>query len=220
MATEVKIVLDAVNEASGVIKQVDTDLKKLGTTAGESGTNLRKFGSTFNKDLIAGFQKGTATTKDFGDQLLKAGDSAGLSSTQISKMAGATGFFTDQQQLAGRSMALVAGKAEELAAAVARGDITTRQAGKAFSEYAKAQEVAAKQSQTMMDRVKGMIPMFTAVAAGLVGVGIAAKKAFDWGKEGATIAQTQESFDRLLASLTGARGIVVVPGLRTSQQSK
>jgi len=58
---------------------VKLGLEKSGFDKGikETQGSVQKFSTTFNKDFIGGLTKGTVTTKDFGNQLLKAADQAG-----------------------------------------------------------------------------------------------------------------------------------------------
>ncbi|MHC4334124.1 MAG: hypothetical protein ACYSUV_10295 [Planctomycetota bacterium] len=184
---------------------VSADTKGLEKGLSKSTSSLKKFSSNFNKDFIGGMTKGTATTKDFGAQLLRAGDQAGLGTSQISKMAGATGIFTDKQLLAGTASAKMAEKAQALTAAVKSGTMTTRQAGKEFGKLADEQKVLADSTKSTKDKFMDMGKSMLQTAAIVGGVGFAVyqagKQIYEVGKRGAMVTQTADSFEYLSTKL-------------------
>ncbi|MHC4753486.1 MAG: hypothetical protein ACYTFW_26950, partial [Planctomycetota bacterium] len=130
----------------------------------KSQASLKKYSTTFNKDFIGGLTKGTATTKDFGAQLLRAADQAGLGTGEINRMASASGLFSKQQLAAGKASAVMAAKAKEVTQAVKDGTIGSKEAAKQFGELAKEQQVVSK---TSTDLIKDF-GKFALVAGGAV----------------------------------------------------
>lgn len=191
---EIILNLDS-RQATSELKKFDKELNGVNNTSKKSASSFNKLDTTFNKDFLAGLTRGTATTKDFGAQLLQIGDQAGLSTTEMRKMAGATGFFTDQQLLAGKASADVAQKAKSVIDALGKGEITTREAGKEFEKFAKAQEVTATTSQKLTDNLFKFGAIAVGAAAGAVKVGQAL---YDLGRRGAVVDQTEQSFEGLL----------------------
>lgn len=167
-------------------------------------SSASKFSTTFNDVFIAGMNQGSATLQDFGQILMQTASTMGLGTGQLSRMAQATGIWTDQQVLAGRAAANVAAKAQELAGAVARGEMTAREAGQAFREYAESQVVAASSGQQFADVVAAVTGVVAKMAAAAAVTGAALKQAFDLGEQGAEVLQVEASFNTLLQTLGGA----------------
>src|SRR5512138_3624134 len=99
--------------------------------------------TAFTSDFRGALTSGVANMKTFGASLLDQAEKAGLSTREIQRMTGATGMWTDTQMRAARASASVAAKAQELSQAVANGEMTARQAGIAFKQYAASQEIAS-----------------------------------------------------------------------------
>ena len=68
----------------------------------------------------------------------------------------------------------------------------------------KATDQASKQLKSTESSLDGFAKSASAAAAGAVAIGVAYKKAFDLGREGAQIAQTNESFSLLLEKVGAA----------------
>src|SRR3990172_7697291 len=131
-------------------------LQETHASLAQTSANIKKLDSTFNQTFISGLNKGSASMRDFGMSLVDAADKAGLGTSQIAKMASATGIFSEAQIVAGRASAATAAKADQLARAVAGGEMTTRQAGKAFREFANTQDALVKSTQGSMRSLDGL----------------------------------------------------------------
>jgi len=175
--------------------------KNLSSTSG----SLKKFSTDFNKDFIEGLSKGTTTTKEFGNQLLTAAKQAGLGTSEIRKMAVATGFYTDKQILAADSSANVAKKAQEVSQAIAKGEMTTREGAKAFADYVKEEQKLAESSMSTSDKLKSLggdlLKMGTIAGGAIAGVVALGKALYELGGRGAIVTQTTESFEYLSKKL-------------------
>lgn len=157
---------------------------------------LTQNGTSFTA-FAANLKKGNATLADFNDLLLDAAKNSGMSASQLSRMVGATGQYTDRQQLAAHATKQVAEKARELTAAVQAGTMTTREAGRAFAEFAAGQQVTGKSIGEVVFSLKNM-----AIAAAAAGVAMRGAMAlFNLGKSGAEIELLNGKFDRLAASI-------------------
>ena len=130
-------------------KEVEDALKK----AEEA---VKKAARAYSKDYMEGLNRGTIGTKDFQSQLMASAATMGLSTKEISRMAGASGLYTEQQLKAAEASKNVAKKADELTKAVASGKMTAQEAGKQFAAYAKTQEVVAASSDKLTDKTKGL----------------------------------------------------------------
>jgi hypothetical protein len=193
--SDVRIRILTEDEATAKLAQIDSQ--------------LGKFSTKYNQDFARGLDKGTASTRDFGRALVDAADKAGLGTSQISRMASATGFFTKEQLAAGQASANVARKAEELAQAVQKGSMTTREAGAAFREYAKEQEVAGSKSANFAASLRTVMITLTAVTAGLAIAGALFKKALDFAAEGAQLERLQTAGQNLARGLGGDYDLII-----------
>lgn len=167
----------------------------------ETASQLGKFNTKFTGDFVGGLQRGSAGLDIFGGQLLAAAQKAEIGTTDISRMARATGFYTDKQVLAARASAMGAQKADELAAAVQRGEISTREAGRQMGEFARQNMIAADSTSRVISSVTAIAKGVAIAGAAFAAVGFAAKKAFDVIKEGAELEYARERYDRLASSI-------------------
>ena len=127
-------------------REVENELKKVEEAA-------KKAARAYSKDYVEGLNRGSMGTKDFQTQLMASAETMGLSTKEISRMAGASGLYTEQQLKAGEASRNVAKKADELTKAVASGKITAQEAGKQFAAYAKTQEVVAAETSKSVDQL-------------------------------------------------------------------
>jgi hypothetical protein len=185
------------------------------TKAGLTNTasDLRRFNTQFNDAFIGGISRGTITLQDFGGELLRAADKAGLGTGQIERIASATGIFSEEQLAAGRASDALARRSRELTQAVQRGELTTREAGRAFRTFANEQLVAVKSTQSLGTRLQGLLPKIALLTTGVVGFGIVAKTAFDFAKQGAQLEYAELRFNRLASSI-GTTGDALEKDLR------
>jgi hypothetical protein len=130
----------------GFAREVEAELKKVEEAA-------KKAARAYSKDYVDGLNRGSMGTKDFQSQLMASAETMGLSTKEISRMAGASGLYTEQQLKAAEASRNVAKKADELTKAVASGKITAQEAGKQFAAYAKTQEVVAAKTSKSVDQL-------------------------------------------------------------------
>jgi len=76
-------------------------------------------------------------------------------------------------------------------------------------------EKGLKESKTKLQGVESAIANVVKVGAGIIGVGVAMKQAFDFGKEGASLEYAAGKFDRL-ADAAGSTGDVLLGKLRAA----
>jgi hypothetical protein len=187
-------------------KAVDSFLGAL--KSGESGTNAfsnaLSGGRVSLSSLVSSLKSGEGDMKAYTNQLLAAGKAAGLSERSLSRMASATGAFSKEQINAAWVSSAMTKKAEELARAVSQGAMTSREAGKAFADYAKQIGATGSQMSSMMAIFSKATAVLGGVAAAAGIVGTALKEAFDLGKQGAVVIQTKESWDQLLRTVGAA----------------
>lgn len=206
MTISENIVLTARNQAKGAFGELDRDVRQ---AIGSMG----KFNTSGNQAFISGLQKSNASLGNFGTMLVDAADKAGLGTSEIAKMAGATGIFSEQQILAARASGAMATKASELAVAVSKGEMTTRTAGRAFREFADETMSAANASGVSAQSLAGLASKAALAATVVATAGIALKKGFDFGREGAQLDLTRDRFDRLAQSI-GTTSDVLLTRLR------
>jgi hypothetical protein len=130
----------------GFAREVEAELKKVEEAA-------KKAARAYSKDYVEGLNRGSMGTKDFQSQLMASAETMGLSTKEISRMAGASGLYTEQQLKAAEASRNVAKKADELTKAVASGKMTAQEAGKQFAAYAKTQEVVAAKTSKSVDQL-------------------------------------------------------------------
>ncbi len=109
---------------------------------------------------------------------------------------------------AGIRQAALKAKQEQLARAVARGNLTVDQAADKYRNFANnlgtagtEADKAGKKVVTFKDSIGTLATGIVGATGAIVAMGVAAKKAFDLAKEGAQITQLGESFDRMNASV-------------------
>jgi hypothetical protein len=131
---------------------------------------------------------------------------------KVSKALDGLGTSADK---AGIKAAALNRKQSQLAKQVAKGNLTVDQASAKYRKFAdslgntgRAADGGGKQVASFGDQLKNA-GKFAAIAVGsVVAFGVAAKKAFDLGKEGAQIAQLEESFNRMNASVFKTPGLL------------
>lgn len=171
-----------------------------------------KFSSQFTGQFRAALSRGSASMTDFAEQLLDAGENAGLSTREIAKLAAGTGVFSSTQLAAAASTRTMAAKASELANAVKSGAMTTREASAAWKQFAATQVVvgqsAAGGAQTLQNLAgaAGKIAMVLGPAAVAA---TALKMAVDFSQEGAQFARLQTAGQQLAAGLGASFGEIV-----------
>ena len=80
----------------------------------------------------------------------------------------------------------------------------SKDASKMGDSIEKANKKSKRSGADLIKSLKGAAVAAGAVTAGFIAVGVAAKKAFEFGKEGAAVRQTTESFDMLLEKVGAA----------------
>src|SRR4030066_367235 len=83
-------------------------LKKSEKATQDSADVVKRAASAYNTDYVQGLNRGIAGNKEFSAQLIASADKMGLSTSQINRMAGATGMYSDQERLAAQSTANMA----------------------------------------------------------------------------------------------------------------
>lgn len=184
------IILNYIKKGTGdteAIKSLDklnTSYEKIQDSSGNTEKNTLKLSDAFKKSnasitsYISGLENGSYNAYDFGSAMMKAGESAGLSSTQIMQLAEGTGVYTDKELAAASASTLGARKADELAGAVKRGEMTAEQAAEAFRNYSDELQLSTKKSNSMVDSMKsfalqavGTMVSVTALIGGLKKIG-------------------------------------------------
>jgi len=190
-------------------ESTDSFSKKSEDAFRKSEEAAKKAGQAYTQDYLSGLNRGTAGSKQFSDQLMASAEKMGLSTKEISRMAGATGFYTEKQLLAAQASKNVAAKADELTQKVAKGEMTTREAGAEFAKYAKTQEVVATQTARTSEQTaklkQALGNMATAAAAA------ASYAVIRWLKDASTEAGKAEvvlaKLDAILKSTGGSAGV-------------
>lgn len=163
--------------------------------------NAAKSASSGFANFASALGSGKTTTADFTDSLLASAKAMGLSEGKTLLMAQASGLYTKEQISAASSSVLVSKKAEELATAVSKGEMSVTQAGKAFGEYAKAHQTAEKSQVDFGKTLKSLMTTMTAIVGVAAAAGVAIKKAFDFTREGAAVIQTEKAFSSMLSTI-------------------
>lgn len=191
-------------EISVKIDGLTSGLNEAKSALTQTSQNLTRFSGSFNDAFIGAVGKGSVSMQGFGATLLQTGSDMGLTTRDISRMASATGIFTDRQLAAGNAAANVAAKASELSRAVQAGTMTTKEAGEAFKSYAAEQLAAADTGRTFAETVTTIATTMAKVGAAAFAVGKIIEQAFDWGEQGAAILQTDKSFNLMLTTIGAA----------------
>ena len=131
----------------------------------QTSSEVKKFQTEFNQSFLSGLNRGSLGLSDFRQQLMSAGDAAGLGASQLGRMADASGLFTDAQIAAARASAATADKAAELSRAVANGTMTTYEAGRAFREFADANQILVTDMNAVANASLAVGAAFGTVAA-------------------------------------------------------
>jgi hypothetical protein len=223
MAINEQIVLSARNQARAAFREVESDARKaagsLSQGFGQAGAGVKKFSTEFNGPFMQGLQRGKVGLGDFNQLMEKAAGQAGLGTGQFARLAGATGLYKDQQLLAARAQAEAAAKAQQLTQAVASGEMTARQAGKAWGEYARANEVAAAKSGGLIQQVMGIAGKLAVVTGAAIAAGAAINKGLEFGEAGAGLERLNTAGQQLAQGLGGSYDELMEKLRRASMQT-
>ena len=134
----------------------------------------------------------TNVTKAYGTEFLNAMKQTGAGSGELERAARSMGVFSKQELYAANTSVLLDKKVRELTGAVNSGSMSAAQAGTAFRQYANEIGANGSRLEQFIGGIKSSFGQFALIAGGIAAAGVAAKKAFDFAKQGAVIEQTAE----------------------------
>ncbi len=213
MAINEQIVLSARNQARAAFTQLESDARKTAGTLsngfGAAGAGMQKFNTQFTGQFLGGLKAGKVTVSDFGEMMSKASQEVGLGTSQIARLTGATGIYSTRQMQAARVSAMGAAKSRELAQAVKDGTMTTREAGKAWGEWARQNEVAQGGIQGLIGNLPALASKLAVVTGVVVGVGAAVNKGLDFAAAGANLQRLEEAGTNLATGLDSSYDVLM-----------
>lgn len=168
----------------------------------------------------AAFVQSLSAGQKWGGMLMDGAKAAELNTSQISRMAEASGLWRQSQIASATASELLTKKAYQLSGAVRSGSMTAEQAGIAYRNYSSEMDRMVSSSMTFGEKFGGFSNKLNSFAkealkfgGAAVAVGYAGKQIYEFGKTGAAIEYTTQKFDRLARSV-GSTGDVFLQELR------